>query len=583
MEKEEEISQKIKVLIQNIYGYTNDNNPFGDPELSKPFIWHKKRAKYFNKDYNSSFLYEDKLLLNKIKEAKTEIDALKKMRTERELNKAPIFQKDLFTEDWKAKDDSFLLNQEQLRTEIRIKEGRELPIDLINHSLKIYQGKVPIPTNFYDINAYQKPYDVFKLLSPEYLSKLSDKLKSIYEITIEETEKDYFESMIHICDSYLYPERINLLENKEIVDTIIKGKSIQELNELKQELQNQINEEYKAEEIEFWKNSLDILKIEKSKLKIDLLVKEFIENHNEELSKVKELNSQKNDEMQIDPNYNYSPKLYESDEDFRKYSITEHDYLFKLSENRKKFLSFKIDQWQKSLYLNIKETKTKEKAQQEQTSDDEAEAYLLKISKPNSSLSLIPTTINTNTNLMKFQFPTNASIIKESRFDLQEEITHNSRDLIEEISQVECEELGDGETMFNDILPIVANYEWANKYKPIKPRYSNRIRIGYEWNKYNQAHYDFDNPPPKVIQGYKFNIFYPYLVDKTNTPEYTLERADCADTCVIRFHAGAPYEDIAFKIANREWDMTERAGFKNIFDKGILRLYFKFKRYRYKR
>ena len=53
--------------------------------------------------------------------------------------------------------------------------------------------------------------------------------------------------------------------------------------------------------------------------------------------------------------------------------------------------------------------------------------------------------------------------------------------------------------------------------------------------------------------------------------------------CIIRFHAGAPYEDIAFKIANREWDMTERAGFKNIFDKGILRLYFKFKRYRYKR
>ena len=33
----------------------------------------------------------------------------------------------------------------------------------------------------------------------------------------------------------------------------------------------------------------------------------------------------------------------------------------------------------------------------------------------------------------------------------------------------------------------------------------------------------------------------------------------------------------------REWDMTEKAAFKNIFDKGILKLYFKFKRYRYKR
>ena len=29
---------------------------------------------------------------------------------------------------------------------------------------------------------------------------------------------------------------------------------------------------------------------------------------------------------------------------------------------------------------------------------------------------------------------------------------------------------------------------------------------GYEWNKYNQTHYDTDNPPPKVVQGYKFNV-----------------------------------------------------------------------------
>ena len=43
------------------------------------------------------------------------------------------------------------------------------------------------------------------------------------------------------------------------------------------------------------------------------------------------------------------------------------------------------------------------------------------------------------------------------------------------------------------------------------------------------------------------------------------------------------YEDIAFKIVNREWDMTEKSGFKNVFDRGILYLYFNFKRYRYKR
>jgi hypothetical protein len=41
------------------------------------------------------------------------------------------------------------------------------------------------------------------------------------------------------------------------------------------------------------------------------------------------------------------------------------------------------------------------------------------------------------------------------------------------------------------------------------------LLTGYEWNKYNQTHYDYDNPPPKVVQGYKFNILYHDLIDKT--------------------------------------------------------------------
>jgi Cactus-binding C-terminus of cactin protein len=41
---------------------------------------------------------------------------------------------------------------------------------------------------------------------------------------------------------------------------------------------------------------------------------------------------------------------------------------------------------------------------------------------------------------------------------------------------------------------------WHEKYKPRKPKYFNRVHTGYEWNKYNQTHYDHDNPPPKTVQ-----------------------------------------------------------------------------------
>jgi hypothetical protein len=96
-------------------------------------------------------------------------------------------------------------------------------------------------------------------------------------------------------------------------------------------------------------------------------------------------------------------------------------------------------------------------------------------------------------------------------------------------------------------------YWWHDKYRPRKPKYFNRVHTGYEWNKYNQTHYDHDNPPPKVVQGYKFNIFYPDLIDKQKAPSYSIlpDGSKGGETCILRIHAGPPYEDIAFKARAR--------------------------------
>jgi len=129
-------------------------------------------------------------------------------------------------------------------------------------------------------------------------------------------------------------------------------------------------------------------------------------------------------------------------------------------------------------------------------------------------------------------------------------------------------------------------YWWHDKYRPRKPKYFNRVHTGYEWNKYNQTHYDSDNPPPKVVMGYKFNIFYPDLIDKTKAPEYYIEKdPDSKDgsTCIIRFHAGAPYEDIAFKLVNKNWETAPKKGFRCMFEKCVLHLYFNFMKLRYRR
>ncbi len=139
-------------------------------------------------------------------------------------------------------------------------------------------------------------------------------------------------------------------------------------------------------------------------------------------------------------------------------------------------------------------------------------------------------------------------------------------------------------------------YEWEAKYTARKPRFFNRVKTGFQWNKYNTRHYDSEIPPPKMVMGYRFNIFYPDLVDKQKTPRYYLEWEDGQteggpqsgggkepDTVMIRFVAGPPYEDIAFKIVNLEWNANPRHGFRCVFDRGVLQLYFNFKRFGYRR
>lgn len=127
-------------------------------------------------------------------------------------------------------------------------------------------------------------------------------------------------------------------------------------------------------------------------------------------------------------------------------------------------------------------------------------------------------------------------------------------------------------------------YIWSEKYRPRKPRYFNRVHTGFEWNKYNQTHYDIDNPPPKIVQGYKFNIFYPDLIDPMNTPKFTVVPcADNKDFAVLRIASGPPYEDIAFKIVSREWEFSHRRGYRCNFHNKIFQLWFHFKKHRYRR
>lgn len=82
-------------------------------------------------------------------------------------------------------------------------------------------------------------------------------------------------------------------------------------------------------------------------------------------------------------------------------------------------------------------------------------------------------------------------------------------DLAEALYRAEADKgLDEEEELFNLEAELSKqSYMWEDKYRPRKPRFFNKVHTGYEWNKYNQTHYDTDNPPPKVVQGYKVRCF----------------------------------------------------------------------------
>lgn len=75
------------------------------------------------------------------------------------------------------------------------------------------------------------------------------------------------------------------------------------------------------------------------------------------------------------------------------------------------------------------------------------------------------------------------------------EVTSNSNaDLASEaLYRAEAErELDEEEELFNveEDIAHPTSYNWEDKWRPRKPRYFNRVHTGYEWNKYNQTHYE---------------------------------------------------------------------------------------------
>ncbi|XP_031123894.1 cactin-like isoform X2 [Ipomoea triloba] len=549
---------------QKLSGYSNDSNSFGDSNLNEKFIWEKK----IHRDISRGVPLESfslKAEKERQKERIAEIEKVKKRREERAIEKAQREEEMAMLareraraefQDWEKKEEEFHFDQSKTRTKIRIQQGRIKPIDVLIEQLD--------PSCDFDIEI-NEPYMVFKGLTMKEIEELQEDIKMHLDLDrATETHVQYWEALLVVCNwelsearkrdamdrarvrgEHLPPElqaeERGLHSSIETdVKLFLKGKSYGELEALQVQIETQMRSGT-AKVVEYWEAVLKRLQIFKAKACLKEIHSKMLGKYLEQLE---------------------TPSERKEDLDY-------------IQKNNQAISAEPV--------LNEDNKEEEEVEEEEENEDDRDDG------------SYSPLLVHDDKKEEAIDPDEDRAMLEKNRMAVLEE--RRVQDMIpkpkppeDNLEKKALKAMGameEGDAVFgsNDEVNLDSEvYWWHDKYRPRKPKYFNRVHTGYEWNKYNQTHYDYDNPPPKTVQGYKFNIFYPDLVDRSKAPTYVIEKdGDSVDTCIIKFHAGPPYEDIAFRIVNREWEYSHKKGFKCIFDRGILHLYFNFKRNRYRR
>ncbi|XP_020578972.1 cactin [Phalaenopsis equestris] len=559
------VAKKLKSHV--VSGYSNDSNPFGDSNLTEKFVWRKK----IERDVSQGLIVDISIASEKKRqrERMAEIEKVKKRREERAVEKAQHEEEMAMLarerakaefQDWEKKEEEFHFDQSKFRSMIRLQEGRVKPIDILAKNLDC--------SDDFDIEI-NEPYMVFKGLTVKEIEELWDDIK-MYQDMDRSTEIriKFWEALMVVCSWELAEARKRdaldrarvrgeeppaeiLAEERGLhssiesdVKRLLEGKSFVDLEKMQENIELQMRSGT-AKVVEYWEAVLKRLQIYKAKACLREIHASLLRKHLLHLEHPLE-----------------DGQVFEKTETIKPTVVDDVEVA---NEHQQFFDDIEKDE-----------------------SDNEPEEELGSFSPKLLHVVENEEAIDPEEDQAELCRKREAVLTEQQR--RVKEAMQTKVIVLDDLELKAVKAMGameEGDTVFGAGAEVNLDsqvYWWHDKYRPRKPKYFNRVHTGYEWNKYNQTHYDHDNPPPKIVQGYKFNIFYPDLVDKSKAPVYTIEKDGISnETCIIRFHAGPPYEDIAFRIVNKEWEYSHKKGFKCTFERGILHVYFNFKRYRYRR
>ncbi|CAE8595503.1 unnamed protein product, partial [Polarella glacialis] len=185
MAQQVSVKKVRKEIFEKELGYKDESNPFGDQKLTEKFTW-KKKNEYLQAAglYRPSSKDQD---VSKMESKVREIHQVKKRRDEREVERSLLeaqrqdHDKEMHDEEygeWLTKEEKFHLDNAKARTQLRIEQGRERPLDLVAKSLGIAGGE-----EFEEMTILDKPpHQLFVNLTLDEAEEVMDEISTFCRI-----------------------------------------------------------------------------------------------------------------------------------------------------------------------------------------------------------------------------------------------------------------------------------------------------------------------------------------------------------------------------------------------------------------
>ncbi|KAJ2412261.1 hypothetical protein GGI10_003787, partial [Coemansia sp. RSA 2530] len=237
-------------------GYRGTDNPFNDAALGKKFVWKKK----VEQDRALGLSEEERVAadLRRREEAERELENLRKRRELREIEKKQRDeemtrvrreQEQEKLGDWERREEEFHLRQAKKRAEIRVRNHRPKPIDVLAMGLRLANEALS-EEEVRELGGIRldvdEPHLVVEGLGGEEREELRHDVEMYLSLETNARNVEFWENMLVLCTAH---------ESADVgaeVRDVLKNKTLQGLLELEGEVQAKLAGRSGAVDVDYW-------------------------------------------------------------------------------------------------------------------------------------------------------------------------------------------------------------------------------------------------------------------------------------------------------------------------------------------